>query len=149
MLFTADLSQASVTHLAIWALRDILVPVELGTKPATFQHKFRNEENFSFLLFVLNPNTLICSSGRLQCSWVMKFQHIISAQGGCGCPIPGGIQDQTGYGSGQPGLVGGDPAHSRGVETQLSLWSFSTQAILWFYDSMISSSVDKVRLIRN
>jgi len=32
--------------------------------------------------------------------------------------------------------VFGDPAHSRGVETQWSLWSFSTQANLWFYDSM-------------
>ena len=40
------------------------------------------------------------------------------AQGGCGCPIPGGIQGQAGCGSGQPGLVVGDPAHSRGVETQ-------------------------------
>ena len=30
-----------------------------------------------------------------------------------------------------------DPVHSRGVETQWSLWSFSTQAILWFYDPMI------------
>ena len=39
------------------------------------------------------------------------------AQGGCGCPIPGGIQGQAGCGSGQPGLVVGDPAHSRGVET--------------------------------
>ena len=29
----------------------------------------------------------------------------------------------------------GDPAHSKGVETRRSLWSFSTQAILWFYDS--------------
>ena len=29
------------------------------------------------------------------------------AQGGCGCPIPGGIQGQAGCGSGQPGLVGG------------------------------------------
>ena len=38
------------------------------------------------------------------------------AQGGCGCPIPGGIQSQAGCGSGQPGLVVGDPAHSRGVE---------------------------------
>jgi len=37
------------------------------------------------------------------------------AQGGCGCPIPGGIQGQAGCGSGQPGLVVGDPAHSRGV----------------------------------
>ena len=26
-------------------------------------------------------------------------------QRGCGCPIPGGIQGQAGYGSGQPGLV--------------------------------------------
>jgi len=37
---------------------------------------------------------------------------------GCGCPIPGGIQGQAGCGSGQPGLVVGDPAHSRGVETR-------------------------------
>ena len=40
------------------------------------------------------------------------------AQGGCGCPIPGGIEGQAGCGSGQPGLVVGDPAHIRGVETQ-------------------------------
>ena len=39
------------------------------------------------------------------------------AQGGCGCPIPGGIQGQAGCGSGQPGLVVGDPAHSRRVES--------------------------------
>ena len=39
------------------------------------------------------------------------------AQGGCGCPIPGGIQGQAGCGSGQPGLLVGDPAHSRGVAT--------------------------------
>ena len=39
------------------------------------------------------------------------------AQGGCGCPIPGGIQGQARCVSGQPGLVVGDPAHSRGVET--------------------------------
>ena len=36
----------------------------------------------------------------------------------CGCPIPGGIQGQTGCGSGQPGLVVGDPAHRREVETK-------------------------------
>ena len=38
-------------------------------------------------------------------------------KGGCGCPIPGGIQGQAGCGSGQPGLVVGDPAHGRGAET--------------------------------
>jgi len=47
----------------------------------------------------------------------------------CGCPIPGGIQGQAGCSSGQPDLVVGNPAHGRGVETQWSLWSFSTQAI--------------------
>ena len=40
------------------------------------------------------------------------------AQGGCGCPIPGGIQGQAGCGSEQPGLVVGNPAHSREVETR-------------------------------
>ena len=40
------------------------------------------------------------------------------AQRGCRCPIPGGIQGQAGCGSGQPGLLVGNPAHSRGVETR-------------------------------
>ena len=40
------------------------------------------------------------------------------AQGGCRCPIPGDIQGQAGYGSGQPGLMFDNPAHSRGVETR-------------------------------
>ena len=38
------------------------------------------------------------------------------AQGVCGCPIPGGIQGQAGCGSGQPGLLVGYPARSRGLE---------------------------------
>ena len=42
-------------------------------------------------------------------------------------------QSQSGCGSGQPGLVIGNCAHSRGIETRWSLWSFSTQAILWFF----------------
>jgi len=62
------------------------------------------------------------------------------AQGGCGCPIPGGIRGQAGCGSGQPGLVVGDPAHSRGVETRWSLVCFSTQPILWFCDSFFLSN---------
>jgi len=39
------------------------------------------------------------------------------AQGGCGCLIPGGIQGQAGCGSGQPGLVIGNPAHSSRIKT--------------------------------
>ena len=40
-----------------------------------------------------------------------------AAQGGCGCPIPGGIKSQAACGSGQPRLMVGDPAHSREVGT--------------------------------
>ena len=39
------------------------------------------------------------------------------AQRSCGCPIPGGVQGQAGWGLGQPGLMGGVPAHGRGVGT--------------------------------
>ena len=63
------------------------------------------------------------------------------AQWSCGCPIPGGIQGQAGCGSGQPGLVVGNPVHSRAVETRWSLWSFSTQAILWFYDDSMKMNM--------
>ena len=50
--------------------------------------------------------------------------------------IPGGTQGQVGCGSGQPGLVVGDPAHSRGLEVDEHCGPFPTQAILSFYDSM-------------
>jgi len=40
------------------------------------------------------------------------------AQRSCGCPIPGGVQDQVGWGFEQPGLVGGVTARGRGVETR-------------------------------
>ena len=36
-------------------------------------------------------------------------------QRGGRCPIPGNIQGQVGWGSEQPGLVEGVPAHCRGV----------------------------------
>ena len=43
-----------------------------------------------------------------------------TAQRGCGCPIPGGVQGQVGWGPEQPGLVNGEvcgPAWQGG-------WSF-------------------------
>ena len=40
------------------------------------------------------------------------------AQGGCGCPIPEGIQGEGRSGSRQPGLVVGNPPHSREVENR-------------------------------
>ena len=43
-----------------------------------------------------------------------------AAQRGCGCPVPGGIQGQVGWGPGQPGLVldpaAGSPACCRGLK---------------------------------
>ena len=56
------------------------------------------------------------------------------AQGACGCPIPAGIQGQAGCGSGQPGLLVGDPAHSRGLEPDEHCGPFQPRL---FYDSMI------------
>jgi len=42
------------------------------------------------------------------------------AQRGCECPIPGGVQDQAGWGPGQPGVVPdlevGVPACGRRLE---------------------------------
>ena len=55
------------------------------------------------------------------------------AQGGCGCPIPGGIQGQAGCGSGQPGLLVGNPARSRGLELDEHCGPFQPRPL---YDSM-------------
>ena len=42
-----------------------------------------------------------------------------AAHRGCGCPVPGGVQGQVGWGPGQPGLVlnmeVGRPTCGRGV----------------------------------
>jgi len=72
------------------------------------------------------PRFASASKSSKQCEMCTSFALYIScrgwwrteqvAQGGCGCPIPAGIQGQAGCGSGQPGLLVGDPAHSRGVE---------------------------------
>ena len=56
------------------------------------------------------------------------------AQGGCGCPIPGGIQGQAGCGSGQPDLVVGNPAYNRGDKTNDKYGPFQPRP---FYNSMI------------
>jgi len=39
-------------------------------------------------------------------------------QRSCGCPLPGSVQGQVGWGFKQPGLVEGVPGHGRGVRTR-------------------------------
>ena len=56
------------------------------------------------------------------------------AQGGCGCPIPGGIQGQAVCGSEQPGLVVGDHVHGRGLKLDDYCGPFQPKP---FYDSII------------
>ena len=51
-------------------------------------------------------------------------------------PIPGGIQGQAGCGSGQPGLVVGGPAHSRGLELDDHCGPFQPRP---FYNPMVDS----------
>jgi len=48
--------------------------------------------------------------------WGMASSLEHAVKGGCVCPVPGGIPSQAGCGSGQPGLVVGNPAHGRGGE---------------------------------
>jgi len=48
--------------------------------------------------------------------------------------MPGGIQGQSGCSSGQPGLVVGDPAHSRGLKLDDHRGPFQPRP---FYVSMI------------
>ena len=55
------------------------------------------------------------------------------AQRGCGCPLPGSIQGQAGWGFEQPGLVGGVPAYSRGLELDDLKGPFQPKL---FYDSV-------------
>lgn len=43
----------------------------------------------------------------------MFSSHLLIAQRGCGCPIPG---SQAGGGSEEPGLEGGVPVHSTSLE---------------------------------
>ena len=57
------------------------------------------------------------------------------------CPIPGGIQGQAGCGSGQPGLLVGEPAHSRGLELDEHCGSFQPRP---FYDYDLGQSVGDV-----
>ena len=63
------------------------------------------------------------SQGRFRLDIRRKFFHTEGgdtleqvAKRGCGCPIPGGIQGQAGCGSGQTGLLVGNPAHTGGVK---------------------------------
>ena len=53
------------------------------------------------------------------------------AQRSCGCPLPGSVQGQAGWGFEQPGLVEGVPAHGRGGWTKWSTRSRPTQIIWW------------------
>ena len=81
--------------------------------------------------------------------FVQKPNHLTLAQvaqGGCGCPIPAGIQGQAGCGSGQPGLLVGDPAHSRGLELDELCAPFQPRP---FYGSMILWSLSFSGLGRN
>ena len=43
-----------------------------------------------------------------------RRSHVV--QRSCGCPIPGGIQGQDGWGPGQPDLVGGKQTVAGGLE---------------------------------
>ena len=43
-------------------------------------------------------------------------EALAQADQSCGYPIPEGVQGLAGWGPGQPELLGGSPAHGRGLE---------------------------------
>ena len=79
-------------------------------QPVLKDNKYKTGDGFIFLNANATRNSAVFSDALTTAA----MEQV--AQGGCGCPAPGGIQGQTGRGSGQPGLVVGDPAHSRGLE---------------------------------
>jgi len=62
------------------------------------------------------------------------------AQRGCGCPLPGSIQCHAVWAFEQPGLEGGIPAYSRGLELGDLQGLFQPKP---FYDSMIVPGMAK------
>ena len=57
-----------------------------------------------------------CKEEILYCEGGEALEQV--AQRGCGCPLPGSVQGQAGWGFEEPGLVAGVPAHGRGVGTR-------------------------------
>jgi len=99
------------------------------------------QKNFQWLSFrhLLLPRYTGVPTGLLSallCSGLL-FLLFQVAQGGCGCPIPAGIQGQAGCGSGKPGLLVGNPAHSRGLKPVEHCGPFQPRP---FCDSMIPSA---------
>lgn len=85
------------------------------------------------LLLINFQMSCFLETGKVAKNICMKIEH---ADWSMNLLMPLG---QTGCGSGRPGLVVGDPARNRGVETSWSL-SFLTETILWFYDSLKTRS---------
>ena len=81
-------------------------------------------------------NTKLLSAG-----WIQGTAQEQAVQWGCGCPIPAGTQGQAGCGSGQPGLLIGDPAQSRGLGLDEHCGPFQS-IVLWYTNpsEIISSS---------
>jgi len=106
-----------------------------GWKPLSVVHQYYF--NSSLPKFIPQCITLLNSI-----HFTPLFQVLVqAAQRGCGCSVPGVVQDQVGCGPGQPALlpdleVGGSACGS-GVGIWWSLGSLPTQAILWFYDSTL------------
>ena len=57
-----------------------------------------------------------CKEEVLHCEGGEALEQV--AERGCGCPLPGSVEGQVGWGFEQPSLVEGVPAYSRGVGTR-------------------------------
>jgi len=117
----------------------------VGANPSLIELSLCSRVKSATLCFILKPQSLVQAEdelsflepppGSAKSFGEEEALHSLEqvAQGGCGCPIPAGIQGQAGCGSGQPGLLVGDPAHSRGLELMsiVGLFNPGHSVILW------------------
>ena len=116
LLWAAFISRAQQSAFPVPA---IPVQPKLGSaQPGLNGNHVCKITNFGFLLFfTINP--------RYSGTSFVSFWWAGVYQSDCGCPIPAGIQGQAGCGSGQPGLLVGHPAHSRGLELMSTVGLFN------------------------
>lgn len=128
----SDLGSRFTLHSAVWeslysSLKISFCGIQIS---AGFDAAKASASKNKMLLLINFQMSCFLETGKVAKNICMKIEH---ADWSMNLLMPLG---QTGCGSGRPGLVVGDPARNRGVETSWSL-SFLTETILWFFKNQV------------
>ena len=140
--------QAAPSYLRNCSLQE--KPLVTGKREISLPYSWRGErktwgttgQRASPLCLGRSQNTLIWLDvrGKFFTQGVVRWLEKV-AQRGCGCPISRSIQAQVERDPGQPDLVYGNLAHSRGAKSRLSLRFPPNYAIPWL-TAIIKTSRD-------